>query len=130
MPTAKENSAKLNSHYGVNSGKIVCFNKVAVMKEYSFLNGNYIPALIAYEYRGYVISAWARPEPANSSTSVGIVYERGQFGSIIQVHRIEGECFETKEQAEQHGLQLCKEWIDQQKNELTVVLAERIRPSR
>jgi hypothetical protein len=130
MPTAKEKSPKLNSHYGVNSGKIVCFNKVAVMKEYSFLNGNYIPALTAYEYRGYVISAWARPESTNSSTSVGIVYERGQFGSIIQVHRIEGECFETKEQAEQHGLQLCKEWIDQQKTDLTVVLAERIRPSR
>ena len=100
------------------------------MKEYSFLNGSYIPALTAYEYRRYVISAWARPESTNSSTSVGIVYERGQFGSIIQVHRIEGECFETKEQAEQHGLQLCKEWIDQQKTELTVVLAERIRPSR
>jgi len=130
MPPAKENSAKLNSHYGVNSGKIVCFNKVAVMKEYSFLNGSYIPALTAYEYRGYVISAWARPESTNSSTSVGIVYERGQFGSIIQIHRIEGECFETKEQAEQHGLQLCKEWIDQQKTDLTVVLAERIRPSR
>ena len=130
MPTAKEKSPKLNSHYGVNSGKIVCFNKVAVMKEYSFLNGSYIPALTAYEYRGYVISAWARPESTNSSTSVGIVYERGQFGSIIQVHRIEGECFETKEQAEQHGLQLCKEWIDQQKTELTLVLPERIRPSR
>ena len=130
MPTAKEKSPKLNSHYGVNSGKIVCFNKVAVMKEYSFLNGSYIPALTAYEYRGYVISAWARPESTNSSTSVGIVYERGQFGSIIQVHRVEGECFETKEQAEQHGLQLCKEWIHQQKTELTVVLAERIRPSR
>ena len=124
MPTAKEKSPKLNSHYGVNSGKIVCFNKVAVMKEYSFLNGSYIPALTAYEYRGYVISAWARPESTNSSTSVGIVYERGQFGSIIQVHRVEGECFETKEQAEQHGLQLCKEWIHQQKTELTVVLAE------
>jgi len=130
MPTAKEKSAKLNSHYGINSGRIVCFNKVAVMKEYCFLNGSYIPALTAYEYRGYVISAWARPESTNSSTSVGIVYERGQFGSIIQVHRIEGECFETKEQAEQHGLQLCKEWIDQQKTDLTVVLAERIRPSR
>jgi len=130
MPTANEKSAKSNSHYGINSGGIVCFNKVAVMKEYSFLNGNYIPALTAYEYRGCIISAWARPESTNSSTSVGIVYERGQFGSIIQVHRIEGERFETKEQAEQHGLQLCKEWIDQQKTELTVVLAERIRPSR
>ena len=87
------------------------------MKEKSVLNGNYIPALTAYEYRGYIISAWARPESTNSSTSVGIVYERDEFGSIIQVQRIEGDLFETKEQAEQHGVQLCKEWIDKQKPE-------------
>src|SRR5262245_27588330 len=118
MSPAKGKSAKLNSHYGINSGRIVCFYKAAVMKEWSFVNGNYIPALTAYEYRGYIISAWARPESTNGSTSVGIVYEWGQFGSIIQVHRIEGECFETKEQAEQHGLELCKEWIDKQQPEL------------
>ena len=92
-------------------------NKVAVMKELSFLNASYIPALTAYEYRGYIISAWARPESTNGSTSVGIVYDRGQFGTIIQVQRIEGELFETKEQAEQHGVELCKEWIDKQKPE-------------
>jgi hypothetical protein len=84
------------------------------MKECSFLNGNYIPALPAYEYGGYIISAWARPEFANGSMSVGIVYEQGQFGSIIQVQRIEGELFESKEQAEHHGLELCKAWIDKQ----------------
>jgi hypothetical protein len=39
-----------------------------------------------------------------------------QFGSIIQVERIEGELLESKEQAEQHGLELCKEWIDKQTN--------------
>jgi len=117
MARAKGKPAKLNSHYGINSGGIVCFNKVAVMKEWSFLNGSYIPALTAYEYRGYIISAWARPESTNGSTSVGIVYKRGQFGSIIQVQRIEGELFETKEQAEQHGIELCKEWIDKQKPE-------------
>jgi hypothetical protein len=87
------------------------------MKESSFLNGRYIPALTAYEYRGYIISAWARPESENGFTAVGIIYERGQFGSIIQVQRIEGALFETKEQAEQHGLRLCKEWIDKQKPE-------------
>ncbi|HEY6365845.1 MAG TPA: hypothetical protein VI585_13755 [Candidatus Binatia bacterium] len=79
-----------------------------------FLNDSRIPALTAYEYRGYIISAWARPEFTNGSTSVGIVYKRGGFGSIIQVHRVEGELFETKEQAEQYGLGLCKEWIDKQ----------------
>ena len=87
------------------------------MKECSFLNSRYIPGLTAYEYRGYIISAWARPEFTNGSTSVGIVYDRGQFGSIIQVQRIEGELFETKEQAEQHGVELCKEWIDKLKPE-------------
>ena len=117
MAPAKGKSAKLNSHYGINSGGIVCFNKAAVMKEYSFLNDSYIPALTAYEYRGYIISAWARPESTNGSTSVGIVYERGQFGTISQVQRIEGELFETKEQAEQHGVELCKEWIDKEKPE-------------
>jgi hypothetical protein len=114
---AKGKSSKLNLHYSINSGGIVCFNKFAVMKECSFLNGNYIPVLTAYEYRGYIISAWARPESTNGSTSIGIVYKRGQFGSIIQVQRIEGELFETKEQAEQHGVELCKEWIDKQKPE-------------
>ena len=87
------------------------------MKKCSFLNGSYIPVLTAYEYRGYIISSWARPEFTNCSTSVGIVYERGRLGSITQVQRIEGELFETKEQAEQHGVELCKEWIDKQKPE-------------
>jgi hypothetical protein len=87
------------------------------MKECSFLNDSFIPVLTAYEYRGYIIGAWARPEFTNGSTSVGIVYERGRLGSIIQVQRIVGELFETKEQAEQHGVELCKEWIDKQKPE-------------
>jgi hypothetical protein len=117
MTPDKATSAKLNSHYGINLGGIVCFNKIAIMKECSFLNDSYIPALTAYEYRGYIVSAWARPESTNGSTSVGIVYERGQFGSLVQVQRIEGELFETKEQAEQHGLELCNEWIDRQKPE-------------
>ena len=117
MTPAKAKSAKLNSHYDINSDEIVWFSKVVVMKKWSFLNGSYIPALPAHEYRGYIISAWARPESTNGSTSVGIVYDRGQFGTLVQVHRIEGELFETKEQAERHGVELCKEWIDKQKPE-------------
>ena len=81
----------------------------------AFLNSSSIPALTAYEYRDHIISAWARPEFTNGSTSVGIVYERGQFGSIIQVKRIEGRSFESKEEAELHGLELCKDWIDKQR---------------
>ncbi len=59
----------------------------------------------------------ARPELTKRSTSVGIVYEQGQFGSIIQVQRIEGELFESKEQAEKHGLELCKEWVEKHNEE-------------
>jgi hypothetical protein len=78
------------------------------------LDGGYIPALTAYEYRGYIITAWGRPEFPNGSTSVGIVYKGEQLGSVIQVQRIEGELFESEEQAEEHGMELCKEWIDKQ----------------
>jgi hypothetical protein len=77
-------------------------------------DGDHIPALTAYEYRGYIITAWARPEFPNGSTSVGIVYNGEQLGSIVQVQRIEGKLFESKEQAEEHGVELCKEWIDKQ----------------
>ena len=84
------------------------------MKERSFLNASVIPALTAYEYRGYIMSAWARPELRNGSTAVGIVYKQSELGSMIQVQRIIGELFESKELAEQHGLKLCTEWIDKQ----------------
>jgi hypothetical protein len=73
-----------------------------------------VPPLTAYEYKAHIIGAWARPELTNGSTSVGIVYRRNELGSMIQVKRIEGRLFETKEQAEQHGLELCKEWLDRQ----------------
>jgi hypothetical protein len=73
-----------------------------------------IPRLTAYEYKGHIISGWPRPETTNGFTAVGIAYERDQLGSMIQVKRIEGELFETKEQAQQHGLELCKEWLDKQ----------------
>ena len=77
-----------------------------------FLNGSFIPALHAYEYRGYIIATWARPESMNRLTSIAIVYRRDQLGSLIQANRIVGDLFESKEQAEQHGIGLCKEWID------------------
>ena len=78
-----------------------------------------IPPLIAYEHRGYIIGAWARPEFTNGSTSIGMVYKRDEFGAMIQVQRIEGELFPSKEQAERHGIELCKEWIDKQQPEFS-----------
>ncbi len=78
-----------------------------------FLDDSHSPAFTAYEYRRYIITVWARPEFTNGFTSVGIVYKPGQLGSIVQVQRIEGEVFSEKEEAEQHGVDLCTEWIDQ-----------------
>jgi hypothetical protein len=73
-----------------------------------------IPPVTAHEYRAYIIDAWARPELTNGYTSIGTVYERSNLGSIIQVQRIEGKLFDSKVQAEQHGVELCKEWVDKQ----------------
>jgi hypothetical protein len=75
---------------------------------------NQVPSLTLYEYRGFLIGAWARPESAKGSTSVGVVFKRDKFGSMIQVQRIEGKFFKNKEQAEQQGIELCKKWIDKQ----------------
>jgi hypothetical protein len=68
---------------------------------------NQIPSVTFYEDRGHVNGAWARPELTKGSTSVGLIYKRDGFGSMIQVQRIEGKLFESKEQAEQHGQELC-----------------------
>jgi hypothetical protein len=53
------------------------------------------------------------------SASVGIVYKPTRMGSIVEIKRIEGRSFESKEEAERHGLELCKEWIDEQKSRIT-----------
>jgi hypothetical protein len=39
-----------------------------------------------------------------------IVLRPGRLSSIVQVKRIEEPIFNSKEAAEQHGLQLCKGW--------------------
>ena len=73
-----------------------------------------VSPLTAYEYRGFIITVWARPELAHGSTSVGIIYKRDQLGSIVQVQTMEGKLFEREEQAERHGVDLCKQWVDEQ----------------
>ena len=61
-----------------------------------FLNDSFIPTLTTYEYRGYMIGAWARPEFANGFTSVGIVYERSKLGSIIHVQELRANRLKVK----------------------------------
>jgi len=36
----------------------------------------------------------------------------GRRSSIVEVQRIQGPTFNSKEAAEEHGLKLCKQWIN------------------
>ena len=36
----------------------------------------------------------------------------GRLSSIVEVKRVEGPIFNSQEEAEQHGVELCKDWID------------------
>jgi hypothetical protein len=65
-------------------------------------------------YKGFLITGTAKPTFATRFDwySQGIVLRPGRLSSIVEVKRIEGPIFNSKEAAEQHGLELCKEWID------------------
>jgi hypothetical protein len=63
------------------------------------------------EYKGFHIFVWVRVQYGNSA-SVGIVCKPTRMGSIVEVQRIERRSFDGKEEAERHGVELCKEWID------------------
>ena len=45
--------------------------------------------------------------------SLGTVYRNGRTGVIIEVARIEGKIFEAMKEAEAHGLELARQWVDQ-----------------
>ena len=65
-------------------------------------------------YKGFLISGSAVPTFATGFDwySQGTILRPGRLGSIVEVKRIEGPIFNSKEAAEEHGLQLCKKWID------------------
>ena len=65
-------------------------------------------------YKDFLISSSAVPTFATGFEwySQGIILRPGRLSSIVEVKRIEGPIFNSKEAAEQHGLELCKEWID------------------
>jgi hypothetical protein len=64
------------------------------------------------EYKGYYLSGSMVRQHMTGSKSLGIVCAAGKLGSMIEVKRIPGRLFETSEQAEQHGLELTKQWVD------------------
>ena len=65
-------------------------------------------------YKGFLIDGSAVPTFATGFDwySQGIVLRPGRLRSIVEVKRIDGPVFNNKEAAEQHGLKLCKDWID------------------
>jgi hypothetical protein len=65
-------------------------------------------------YKEFLITSSAVPTFATGFDwySQGTVLRPGRLSSIIEVKRIKGPIFNSKEAAEEHGLQLCKDWID------------------
>ena len=65
-------------------------------------------------YRGFLIMTSPMPTFARSFEwySQGIVLRPGRLSSVVEIKRIKGVIFNRKEDAEEDGLKLCKEWID------------------
>jgi hypothetical protein len=66
-------------------------------------------------YKDHPIYGMAVPAPENQWYSRGLVFDR-DLNQTIEIKRIESKrrTFKTKKQAEQHGLDLCKAWVDKQ----------------
>ena len=58
------------------------------------------------EYKGYKISGTSTPIYMEGCESRGCEFED------IELARIEGKIFKTIKEAEAHGLELAKEWVD------------------
>ena len=64
----------------------------------------------------YPIYGVAVPSPRKGWYSRGLVFDRDPTRTIA-IKRLEGPTdspFKSKQQAEEHGLKLCKDWIDEQ----------------
>ena len=67
-------------------------------------------------YKGYPIYGTAVPTIEHGWSSRGLVFDRDQ-NQTIEIQRIECSAeltFKRKQLAEDHGLTLCRSWIDEQ----------------
>ena len=69
------------------------------------------------EYKGYKISGTSTPIYMEGCESRGSVFKPARAGSIIELARIEAKIFKTIKEAEAHGLELAKEWVDKRSAE-------------
>ena len=68
------------------------------------------------QYKGYPIYGVAIPAGEHGWCSRGLIFDRDQT-QTIEIKRLESPVelnFKAKRQAEEHGLKLCREWIDEQ----------------
>ena len=65
-------------------------------------------------YKGFLISGSAVPTFATGFDwySQGTILRPGRLSSIVEVRRIKGTIFDSKEAAEEDGFKLCRDWID------------------
>src|SRR5262245_48041728 len=65
-------------------------------------------------YKDFLISGSAVPTFAKGFDwhSQGIIFRSGRLSSIVEITRIKGPIVTSKYAAEEHGLKLCKDWID------------------
>ena len=65
-------------------------------------------------YEGCLIAGSAVPRFAMGFDwdSQGIILRPGRLSSIVEVRRIKGTIFDSKEAAEEDGFKLCKDWVD------------------
>ncbi len=64
------------------------------------------------QYKGFKIGGSSIPMIMSGWESLGTVYRNGRTGSMIEVARIDGKMFQTMTEAEDHGLELAREWVD------------------
>jgi hypothetical protein len=66
-------------------------------------------------HKNFVIAGSAIPTFATGFDwySQGTIFRTGYLGSIVEIRRIRGDIFDSKEEAEQQGLELCKSWINE-----------------
>ena len=79
------------------------------------------------EYKGYKISGSSTPMYMEGCESLGSVCKPGRNGSVIEVARIEGKIFNTMKEAEAHGLELAREWVDKRCGSIVAVPALSLR---
>jgi hypothetical protein len=71
--------------------------------------------LLLEEYKGFLVDGSVMIAHPNSNRwqSLGTVYSAKTRSPLIQIIRIEGERFDGKEAAIQHGFELAKRWVDE-----------------